>query len=92
MSSETKIMIPKSRFDEINEKYKLIKVKAEELETELTKLKSEIASEKILLQLKEIFVDGGFKKNEYEGIISRISCPTDEEKIELAKEIVKIKK
>lgn len=46
----------------------------------------------MMLDLKEVFIDGGFRKEEYEGIIKRISCPTDEEKLDLAKEIVKIKR
>ena len=100
------IMIPKERFDEINNKYKETKIyvlKLEEiirtmddkisgLEDSLMKIKSEYAEEKTFLDLKGIFVDSGFKKSEYEGIIKRISCPTREEKIELAKEIVKLKK
>lgn len=100
------IMIPKERFDEINNKYKESKIyvlKLEEiirtmdekisgLEDSLMKVKSEYAEEKTFLDLKGIFVDGGFKKGEYEGIIERISCPTREEKLELAKEIVKLKR
>ena len=39
----------------------------------------------------DIFVEAGFRKKEYEGIVCRISCPSREEKIALAKEIVKIK-
>lgn len=40
---------------------------------------------------KRDFRRGGVSKKEYEGIVCRISCPSREEKIALAKEIVKIK-
>lgn len=85
------IMIPKTRFDEINGKYKEAKERIRVLEKEVQEIKSKSAKEKTLLQLKGIFVDGGFKKEEYEGIVKRISCSTDEEKLALAREIVKIK-
>ena len=105
MNSE-EIMIPKTRFDEVNNKYKraketifILEVEMKEKEDELIKtkqyvdeIKSEYAEKKMKLDLREVFIDGGFRKEEYEGIIKRISCPTDEEKLELAKEIVKIKR
>lgn len=106
MISGNEIMIPKTRFDEVNNKYKqaketifMLEVEIKEKEDELIKtkqhvdeIKSEYAEKKMMLDLKEVFIDGGFRKEEYEGIIKRISCPTDEEKLDLAKEIVKIKK
>lgn len=90
----TEIMIPKKRFDEINEKLKVLREENRALIAEnqrLQKFESDLAEVKITLDLKEIFVEAGFRKKEYEGIVCRISCPSREEKIALAKEIVKIK-
>ena len=90
----TEIMIPKKRFDEINEKLKVLREENRALIAEnqrLQKFESDLAEVKTTLDLKEIFVEAGFRKKEYEGLVSRISCPSREEKIALAKEIVKIK-
>ena len=90
----TEIMIPKKRFDEINEKLKVLREEKRALIAEnqrLQKFESDLAEVKTTLDLKEIFVEAGFRKKEYEGIVCRISCPSREEKIALAKEIVKIK-
>ena len=90
----TEIMIPKKRFDEINEKLKVLREENRALIAEnqrLQKFESDLAEVKTTLVLKEIFVEAGFRKKEYEGIVCRISCPSREEKIALAKEIVKIK-
>ena len=90
----TEIMIPKKRFDEINEKLKVLREENRALIAEnqrLQKFESDLAEVKTTLDLKEIFVEAGFRKKEYEGIVCRISCPSREEKIALAKEIVKIK-
>ena len=90
----TEIMIPKKRFDEINEKLKVLREENRALIAEnqrLQKFESDLADVKTTLDLKEIFVEAGFRKKEYEGIVCRISCPSREEKIALAKEIVKIK-
>ena len=87
-------MIPKKRFDEINEKLKVLREENRALIAEnqrLQKFESNLAEVKTTLDLKEIFVEAGFRKKEYEGIVCRISCPSREEKIALAKEIVKIK-
>lgn len=100
------IMIPKSRFDEVNGRYKEAAAYARkleeviramngeisDLESRLEELRSVYDSEKTLLELKGIFVDAGFSKEEYDGIVTRISCPTREEKIALAEEIVKLRK
>ena len=90
----TEIMIPKKRFDEINEKLKVLREENRALIAEnqrLQKFESDLAEVKTTLDLKEIFVEAGFRKKEYEGIVCRISCPSREEKIALVKEIVKIK-
>ena len=90
----TEIMTPKKRFDEINEKLKVLREENRALIAEnqrLQKFESDLAEVKTTLDLKEIFVEAGFRKKEYEGIVCRISCPSREEKIALAKEIVKIK-
>lgn len=90
----TEIMIPKKRFDEINEKLKVLREENRALIAEnqrLQKFESDLAEVKTTLDLKEIFVEAGFRKKEYEGIVCRISCPSREEKIALAKEIIKIK-
>ena len=90
----TEIMIPKKRFDEINEKLKVLREENRALIAEnqrLQKFESDLAEVKTTLDLKEIFVEAGVRKKEYEGIGGRISCPSREEKIALAKEIVKIK-
>ena len=90
----TEIMIPKKRFDEINEKLKVLREENRALIAEnqrLQKFESDLAEVKTTLDLKEVFVEAGFRKKEYEGIVCRISCPSREEKIALAKEIVKIK-
>ncbi len=90
----TEILIPKKRFDEVNEKLKALREENKALTAEiqrLQKFESDFAEAKTTLDLKEIFVEAGFRKNEYEGIVCRISCPSREEKIALAKEIVKIK-
>ena len=90
----TEIMIPKQRSDEINEKLKVLREENRALIAEnqrLQKFESDLAEVKTTLDLKEIFVEAGFRKKEYEGIVCRISCPSREEKIALAKEIVKIK-
>ena len=90
----TEIMIPKKRFDEINEKLKVLREENRALIAEnqrLQKFESDLAEVKTTLDLKEIFVEAGVRKKEYEGIVCRISCPSREEKIALAKEIVKIK-
>ncbi len=90
----TEIMIPKKHFDEINQKLKVLREENRALIAEnqrLQKFESDLAEVKTTLDLKEIFVEAGFRKKEYEGIVCRISCPSREEKIALAKEIVKIK-
>ena len=90
----TEILIPNKRFDEVNEKLKALREENKALTAEiqrLQKFESDFAEAKTTLDLKEIFVEAGFRKNEYEGIVCRISCPSREEKIALAKEIVKIK-
>ena len=98
------IQIPKHRFDEVNDKYKetkeqLIEIKkilmskdfiVDKLKNELENLKDQIAKEKRILKLKEIFLDGGLKASEYENILQRIHTPNEEEAIILAKEIVKV--
>lgn len=103
--SDKEIMIPKRRFDEVNRKYIDVRERVSVLEEEIRvkdetiaglkeiveEVESQYASEKTLLELKEIFVEGGFKKSEYEGIVSRISCPDKEDALGLAREIVKIK-
>ena len=95
MNEESKeILIPKKRFDEVNEKVKALREENTALTAEnqrLRKFESNFAEAKTMLDLKEIFVEAGFQKKEYEGIVCRISCPSREEKIALAKEITKIK-
>ena len=88
----SEILIPKKRFDEVNEKLKALREENKALTAEiqrLQKFESDFAEAKTTLDLKEIFVEAGFRKNE--GIVCRLSCPSREEKIALAKEIVKIK-
>lgn len=79
----TEILIPKKRFDEVNEKLKALREENKALTAEiqrLQKFESDFAEAKTTLDLKEIFVEAGFRKNEYEGIVCRISCPSREEK------------
>lgn len=98
------IIIPKYRFDEINERYKkvkqtvinleeVVKKKDQEIEKLLEDIEtteSECAKAMSALKVKEIFVAGGLKKEEYENVVKRISCPTEEETLALATEIVNL--
>lgn len=79
----TEILIPKKRFDEVNEKLKALREENKALTAEiqrLQKFESDFAEAKTTLDLKEIFVEAGFRKNEYEGIVCRISCPSRRKK------------
>ena len=61
----TEIMIPKKRFDEINEKLKVLREENRALIAEnqrLQKFESDLAEVKTTLDLKEIFVEAGFRK------------------------------
>ena len=58
----TEIMIPKKRFDEINEKLKVLREENRALIAEnqrLQKFESDLAEVKTTLDLKEIFVEAG---------------------------------
>ena len=72
----TEILIPKKRFDEVNEKLKALREENKaltEANQRLQKFESDFAEAKTTLDLKEIFVEAGFRKKEYEGIVCRIS-------------------
>ena len=95
------VTIPKHRFDEVNNKYKaarnaVLMLREENgkkdgeirrLTAEINDLKSE--HEKALndLRVKEIFVEGGITKKDYESIIPKMTC-REEERSDLARAIV----
>lgn len=97
------LMIPKFRFDEVNEKYKkykkdvvLLMDKLDEKDKENSKLLNDIKSIKkaydnalLNLKVKETFVEGGIFKEQYETIIPKMTCREDE-KLDLAKAIVEL--
>lgn len=61
----TEILIPKKRFDEVNEKLKALREENKALTAEiqrLQKFESDFAEAKTTLDLKEIFVEAGFRK------------------------------
>ena len=92
------LMLPKYRYDELNQKYKearqqleTVKAAAELRSREIEKLQEELQRMKIYLdhalidlQVKETFVEGGITKAQYEAIIPKMTC-RDEEKLPLAK-------
>jgi len=99
------LMIPKFRFDEVNEKYKKYKRDIVILNDELKDKKKENkkllddikcirkAYENALLNLKvkETFVEGGILKEQYDTIIPKMTCK-ESEKLDLAKAIVGVLK
>ncbi|MEI3515767.1 MAG: hypothetical protein V8R50_00035 [Clostridia bacterium] len=61
----TEILIPKKRFDEVNEKLKALREENKaltEANQRLQKFESDFAEAKTTLDLKEIFVEAGFRK------------------------------
>lgn len=97
------IMLPKFRYDEVNERYKAVKEELEKRNAEIEKKSARIAElteeldsrkdeyEHALseLQVKEIFVEGGIVKEQYEAVIPKMTCK-NKEKIALAKAIVQL--
>lgn len=101
--TESLLMIPKYRYDEVNRKYKETKQALEEmkrqagretketeqLRDEVKRLRLQLDHQLINLQVKETFVEGGILKSQYESIIPKMTC-RDEEKLELAEAIVEL--
>ncbi len=97
-------LIPKYRFDEINDKYKKSVTEIKELneinesnQKEIQKLCVQIEEIKSgyqkglnILRVKEIFVDGGMTEKDYKEIIDKIIHNNDDEMIDLAKSIVQL--
>ena len=66
----TEILIPKKRFDEVNEKLKALREENKaltEANQRLQKFESDFAEAKTTLDLKEIFVEAGFRKKRIRG-------------------------
>lgn len=97
------IIIPKHRFDEINNKYKALRNEYLILEEESKKKDTQIDNllkrlealklgyEKELntLKVKEIFVEGGIIKEQYDTIIPKMTCE-ENERLDLARAIVNL--
>lgn len=97
------IMLPKYRYDEINQKYKETKRALQQTQTlaeaqgeEIAALRDKLQQMQIYLKhsmlnlrVKELFVEGGITKAQYETIIPKMTCK-DEEKLPLAEAIVEL--
>lgn len=101
MEQSQNIMLPKYRYDQVNQKYKDTLILLERMEQEMQKKDEELAllrrawrqwqedyEERLLdLQVKETFVEGGIVKEQYDMIIPKMTC-NKEEKAALAEAIV----
>lgn len=99
-------LIPKYRFDEINEKYKQSVSEVKELneiiqtdQAEIQKLCIQIEEIKSgyqkglnILRVKEIFVEGGMTEKDYKDIVDRIIHHEEDDMIALAQGIVSLVK
>ena len=103
LKSTEDIAIPKHRFDEINNKYKALRNEYLILQEESKKkdkqidnlfkkfeaLKLSYEKELNTLKVKEIFVEGGIIKKQYDTIIPKMTCE-ENERLDLAKAIVNL--
>lgn len=103
MEQVQNIMLPKYRYDQVNQKYKdalkqisILEMEMQNKDTELAFLREERRQwqenyEEMLLnlQVKETFVEGGIVKEQYDAIIPKMTC-RNEEKVALAKAVVQL--